>query len=224
MEPIYTQNFTIEDVHVDRFGKLKPSMILYIAQEMSGRHSELMNVGFDTLYSRNLFWAVNRHRVQITRLPEKGETIRVETWPLPATHAAFPRSVIAYDSQGSELFRCMSLWVLMDVNTRRMIFPDRATKAALSQRHPDPEDKVLALATRDELVSLVYPVTGANALRKACALGLIVHILGGIVGLLIMFALAFQGSVEILTPEKVLLYQLIWMVPGLLVTEWARTV
>ena len=105
-----------------------------------------------------------------------------------------------------------------------MIFPDQATKAALSQRHPDPEDKVLALATRDELVSLVYPVTGANALRKACTLGLIVHILGGIVGLLIMFALAFQGSVEILTPEKVLLYQLIWMVPGLLVTEWARTV
>lgn len=51
MEPIYTQNFTIEDVHVDRFGKLKPSMILYIAQEMSGRHSELMNVGFDTLYT-----------------------------------------------------------------------------------------------------------------------------------------------------------------------------
>ena len=47
MEPIYTQNFTIEDVHVDRFGKLKPSMILYIAQEMSGRHSELMNVGFE---------------------------------------------------------------------------------------------------------------------------------------------------------------------------------
>ena len=40
MEPIYTQNFTIEDVHVDRFGKLKPSMILYIAQEMSfHRHS-----------------------------------------------------------------------------------------------------------------------------------------------------------------------------------------
>lgn len=126
MEPIYTQNFTIEDVHVDRFGKLKPSTILYIAQEMSGRHSELMNVGFDTLYSRNLFWAVNRHRVQVTRLPEKGETIRVETWPLPATHAAFPRSVIAYDSQGSELFRCMSLWVLMDVNTRRMITPGKS--------------------------------------------------------------------------------------------------
>ena len=110
------------------------------------------------------------------------------------------------------------------ISTRRMIFPDRAAREALSQRQPNPEDRVLALATRDELVSLVYPVTGANALRKACSLGLIIHILGGIVGLLIMFALAFQGSVEILTPEKVLLYQLVWMVPGLLVTEWARTV
>ena len=110
------------------------------------------------------------------------------------------------------------------VSTRRMIFPDRATREALSRRQPDPNDRVLALSTRDELVSMVYPVTGANALKNACTLGLIIHILGGIVGLLIMFALAFQGSTEILTPEKVLLYQLIWMVPGLLVTEWARTV
>ena len=126
MEPIYTQNFTIEDVHVDRFGKLKPSMILYIAQEMSGRHSELMNVGFDTLYSRNLFWAVNRHRVQVTRLPEKGETIRVETWPMPTTHAAFPRSVVAYDEKGEECFRAISLWVLMDLDTRNMILPGKS--------------------------------------------------------------------------------------------------
>ena len=110
------------------------------------------------------------------------------------------------------------------INTRRMIFPDRETREILSQRQPSPDDKVLALSTRDELVSLVYPVTGANALKHACNLGLVIHILGGVVGMLIMFALAFQGSVEILTPTRVLLYQLVWMVPGLLVTEWARTV
>ena len=110
------------------------------------------------------------------------------------------------------------------INTRRMIFPDRETREILSQRQPSPDDKVLALSTRDELVSLVYPVTGANALKHACNLGLVIHVLGGVVGMLIMFALAFQGSVEILTPTRVLLYQLVWMVPGLLVTEWARTV
>ena len=110
------------------------------------------------------------------------------------------------------------------INTRRMVFPDRETRASLSRRTADPESPVLALTIRDELVSSIYAVTGASALYTSCRLGLLIHILGGIVGLLIMFVLAFQGSTELLTPTRVLLYKLIWMVPGLLVTEWARTV
>jgi len=42
--------------------------------------------------------------------------------------------------------------------------------------------------------------------------------------MLIMLALAYIGSVELLTPVNVLLYQLVWMIPGLLITEWTRTV
>ena len=126
MEPIYVQDFTVEDHFVDRYGRMKPSSILYIAQEMGGRHSALMSLDYDTLASRRLFWAVTRHRVQITRMPMAGQTIRVETWPLPTTRAAFPRSVIAYDAQGNELFRCITLWVLMDLDTRKMIVPGKS--------------------------------------------------------------------------------------------------
>ena len=39
-----------------------------------------------------------------------------------------------------------------------------------------------------------------------------------------MLALGYLGSTELLTPVNVLLYQIIWAVPGLLVTEWTRTV
>ena len=110
------------------------------------------------------------------------------------------------------------------VKTRRMQFPDRQTRAALSAKQPDPESQVLALVTRDDLASAVYTVSGSAALNTACRLGLIIHLLGGILGILTMLALAYQGSVELLTPINVLLYQLIWMVPGFLVTEWTRTV
>lgn len=126
MEPIYVQNFTVEDAWVDRYGRMKPSAILYLAQEMGGRHSALMSLDYDSLARRNLFWAVTRHRVQVTRLPALGEKVRVETWPLPTTRAAFPRSVVAYDAQGNELFRCITLWVLMDLNTRKMIVPGKS--------------------------------------------------------------------------------------------------
>ena len=38
MEPIYQENFEITSVYVDRNGRLKPSMILYFAQEVAGRY------------------------------------------------------------------------------------------------------------------------------------------------------------------------------------------
>jgi hypothetical protein len=47
--------------------------------------------------------------------------------------------------------------------------------------------------------------------------------IGGILGLLMMAVLAWVGVENILTPANILLYELIWMIPGLLVTEWTRT-
>lgn len=69
MEPIYVQNFTVEDAWVDRYGRMKPSAILYLAQEMGGRHGALMSLDYDSLARRHLFWAITRHRVQVSRLP-----------------------------------------------------------------------------------------------------------------------------------------------------------
>ena len=126
MEPIFVQNFEITDIAVDRYGRMKPGMILFLAQEVAGRHCNLLSVDYDTLAAKRMFWAVTRHRVQITRMPVRGETIRIETWPMPTTRVAYPRSVIAYDAQGNECFRAISLWVLMDLDKRSMILPGKS--------------------------------------------------------------------------------------------------
>ena len=111
-----------------------------------------------------------------------------------------------------------------DIRTRRIVFPAREEREQLKKRRPDPEEPVLAITTREELVSAAYAVTGARALRQATKLGVTIHLLGGVLGLLIMLALAYLGSTELLTPVNVLLFQLVWALPGLLVTEWTRTV
>lgn len=110
------------------------------------------------------------------------------------------------------------------IKTRRFIVPTRETGVLLKHFHPNPEEPVLALTTREELVSSAYAITGARALRQATRLGVAIHLIGGILGLVIMLALGYLGSTELLTPTHVLLYQLIWAVPGLLVTEWTRVV
>ena len=126
MEPIYQKDFEITDVYVDRYGRLMPSKILYIAQEVAGFHFSELAMDYDALAQRGMFWAITRNKVQITRLPMAGETIHVETWPMPTTRVAYPRSMVAYDAQGNELFRSISLWVLMDLNTRNMILPGKS--------------------------------------------------------------------------------------------------
>lgn len=126
MEPIYQQEFHINDAAVDCFGRLKPSMLLFYIQEVAGTHAATLGAGFEALVAKNLFWAILRTKVQITRLPHSGETIRLETWPMPTSRVAYPRSVVAYDEQGEEIFRCINLWVLMDLNSRAMILPGKS--------------------------------------------------------------------------------------------------
>ena len=126
MEPIYRQKFHITPVAVDRFGRLKPSMLLLYAQEVASHHSDQLSFTYEKLASQGIFWAIIRNRVQITRLPMEWETITLETWPMPTTRTAYPRSTVAYDEEGNELFRSVSLWVLMDLNNRTMILPGKS--------------------------------------------------------------------------------------------------
>ena len=126
MEPIYQEDFVITERDVDCYGRLRPSTILLYAQQVAGMHSTELTVGYDVLMKRRMFWAVTRHKVQISRLPKVGETIHMETWPLPTTRVAYPRSMVAYDEKGDEVFRSISLWVLMDADTRNMILPGKS--------------------------------------------------------------------------------------------------
>ena len=126
MEPIYSQEFQITDNTVNCFGRLKASMLLYFVQEVAGQHFSRISMNYESLAKLGMFWAIIRQKVQITRMPLRGETIRLETWPMPTTRVAYPRSVIAYDEAGNEVFRSISLWVLMDLNTRSMILPGKS--------------------------------------------------------------------------------------------------
>ena len=121
--PTYRQTFAITDNLVDRYGRMKPSAMLYCIQEVSGTHAAALGVGYEILAEKNLFWAILRTRVQVTRLPRSGETVTLETWPMPTSRVAYPRAAVAYDTQGNELFRSISVWVLMDSQSRNMVLP-----------------------------------------------------------------------------------------------------
>ena len=111
------------------------------------------------------------------------------------------------------------------VDTRRIAFPQSEEREKLAAWKPEPEQSATcALTTQDGLAGAAFAITGARAMRIAAIAGAAVHILGGAVGLAAVLVLTLAGRVDLLTPANLLLLELIWAVPGLMISEWTRNI
>lgn len=111
-----------------------------------------------------------------------------------------------------------------DIKAKRFLLPDYDVRQQLRQRQPEENAQAQVMTTARGLAPIAYGVTGARVLRSACRLGTVLHIVGGAVGLGIMLLLVVLGALELLTPANMFLYQLVWMIPALLITEWTRSI
>lgn len=105
---------------------------------------------------------------------------------------------------------------------RRVIFPEREVREALAAKELPGEGNVIALSVREGLAQKGFAVTGARVLRSALKAGAIVHIFAGALGVAMIAALAVTGADWLISPQNLLLYSLLWLIPGWLITEWTR--
>ena len=110
------------------------------------------------------------------------------------------------------------------VKPKKLIFPSHSERQTLRETEPAEDAPALLLTTTQGLAPFAYGVTGARVVKTASKLGVVIHMIGGIVGMLMMLALAILDARELLTPANLFLYELVWMIPGLLITEWTRTI
>ena len=110
------------------------------------------------------------------------------------------------------------------IKPKRVRLPEYEVRAQLRQMSLPEGAPTLLMSTTRGLAPLAYGVTGARVLRNTSWIGAILHIVGGTVGLAMMLTLVLLGGLHLITPVNMFLYQLIWMLPALLITEWTRLV
>ncbi len=125
MDIVYEKEYALTDMHSDAFGRAKPAALLSFAQDIAGEHAAILSENWESLQKKHLFWAVSRHRLAIFTPPKTGETLRLRTWPMVTTRVAYPRCVEGYREDGTLLFRVVSLWILMDTETRSLVLPGK---------------------------------------------------------------------------------------------------
>ena len=100
----------------------------------------------------------------------------------------------------------------------RLEFPVVAERAQLSAEDAGKDGRQGALMTKGSFISFAAAVTGGRQLRRTVHLAVFVALLSGWIGMILLFVLTYLDAVTAASAMNLLLYQLLWMVPAILIT------
>ena len=110
----------LQSQHFDRYGNLRPTLLLNELQGMGDKHAENLGCGRTYLTAHNIAWVVTHYLVDIVKMPFEGEIVDFITWPSVTDNLRAIRDFEIRDSESGELLvRATSQWVLIDLERRR---------------------------------------------------------------------------------------------------------
>ncbi|MGX8692460.1 MAG: acyl-[acyl-carrier-protein] thioesterase [Clostridia bacterium] len=121
---VYSEEILLRSKDVDLYRRLRLSRLFELLQEASIRHTEQLGMGREKTLDKGLLWVVTMQRCEIERLPEYDERITLSSWPGQMMHVFFPRWYRIADERDNTLLSASALWMLVDQQTRKMVFPD----------------------------------------------------------------------------------------------------
>ena len=102
----------------------------------------------------------------------------------------------------------------------RVEYPDLGSRVALSEAEED-RDLPRALLFREGLLPYAETVVGSRRMCKAVRRAAVIALAGSAAGVLLAFYLLLQGAYDLLTPLSLVIFLLLWVLPVLLISDWA---
>lgn len=100
-------------------------------------------------------------------------------------------------------------------------FPAADERSRLCQLPGDLESQQGAIMAKTGFGAYADAVVGARILRLVTGISTAINLVGGTIGLLLMFFLTYLGAQSAVTAMNMLLFALIWALPPLILTSWA---
>jgi len=120
----YPKEFTIHSYESNRFGNASLTSIFNFLIEIAWEHAQKLDWGFDALKSNNYFWVLSRIYIEIKKYPKWQEKITVQTWPTGIRSIYALREYEVKNEQDEIIIRSGSDWLILDMDTKRIIRPD----------------------------------------------------------------------------------------------------
>ncbi|MFN7545632.1 MAG: acyl-[acyl-carrier-protein] thioesterase [Acidobacteriota bacterium] len=129
---VFSQPAIVGFFDADPALRLAPTAYWRIFQNAAAGHASLLSAATEELRKSGQTWMLSQMRLEVSRHPRLGDSIVVETWPSTRIKGARAyRDYVLKSERGEVLARGASLWVIVDLATRRPVrIPD--SLAALS--------------------------------------------------------------------------------------------
>lgn len=117
----YQEQFKIRASEIDFDQKATLPAICNLLQEVAGNHARELEFDITDLQKNELTWVLHRLNVEMDGFPDWRETITIKTWPSSGDGLRAYRDFIILGEDGGTIGRCLSYWLMMNMETRRPI-------------------------------------------------------------------------------------------------------
>ena len=121
---VYQEEIKLRSKDVDMYRRLRLSTLFQMLQEASIQHTEQLGMGREKTLDKGLLWIISLQQCEIKRMPCYDETILLKSWPGKTMHLFVPRYYSIDNTQGQRLVTASALWMLVEENTRKPVFPE----------------------------------------------------------------------------------------------------
>lgn len=125
----FTKRFPLRYTDFDFKDELSLTSLLGIIQEAATGSADELGFGYYDLKPKNFGFLVVNTYGEIYRQPTFGETLCVETWPLPPRHVFFERDYRVLGEDGQPVAAAASRWCLVDLASFSLLSADALGEA-----------------------------------------------------------------------------------------------
>jgi medium-chain acyl-[acyl-carrier-protein] hydrolase len=137
----YKDNFTINTFDTDTAGFATPVALCAVMQETASRQCADVGISMADLAKYNKTWMLAKQYVKFLSYPAWRNIITTETWPRNKTGLRAIRDFIIKSEDGKEIVKSVTKWMLIDVETRRLIKTDEVlNNITITEESVMPED------------------------------------------------------------------------------------
>ena len=120
---IYQREEKISFYDLDANGDIKLTALLKYMGEASSANAEALGASYEKNLEIGLTFIIQRLGVRFFKVPKLSQKVTIRTWPAQTTRSAFKRNGDIYDEDKNKMMEWESLWVLIDINERRIKRP-----------------------------------------------------------------------------------------------------